>query len=281
MGQNYYLYLNPESRNFEFLPWDLDHSFGQFPMGGTQEEREKLSIQKPWRGNNRFLERVFKVEAFKTIYLAKLKEFSQTIFIPDRFFREVDEIAAAIRLAVRDESDTSFSRFEKAAAGETVEPVSFSGPGASEAQNRPRFRGPGGFMQSSKPIKPFVSARAESVVKQLAGNLDVLTEAEGSFGGRGDRGPRGPGGSGGFGPARMLERSFMDTLDLNKDQLISHEEFTHGFAKWFAVWDVKKTGAITDEQLRAGINRDLSPFHGGPPDGANFEAPEGPPPFGP
>jgi hypothetical protein len=73
----------------------------------------------------------------------------------------------------------------------------------------------------------------------------------------------------------------MDTLDLNKDQVISHEEFTNGFAKWFAVWDVKKTGAITDEQLRAAINRDLSPFHDGPPHGANFEAPGGSPPFGP
>jgi spore coat protein CotH len=44
MGQNFYVYLHPETHKFEFIPWDLDHSFGQFPMGGTQEEREQLSI---------------------------------------------------------------------------------------------------------------------------------------------------------------------------------------------------------------------------------------------
>jgi spore coat protein CotH len=34
MGQNFYVYLHPKTHKFEFLPWDLDHSFGQFPMGG-------------------------------------------------------------------------------------------------------------------------------------------------------------------------------------------------------------------------------------------------------
>ena len=72
MGQNFYVYLHPVTAKFQFLPWDLDHSFGQFPMAGTQTQREQLSLQKPWRGENRFLERVFKVEAFKQRYLARM-----------------------------------------------------------------------------------------------------------------------------------------------------------------------------------------------------------------
>ena len=71
-GQNLFLYLHPKNQLVTFIPWDQDHSFGQFPMRGTQEQRENLSIHKPWEGENRFLERVFKVEAFKKAYLANL-----------------------------------------------------------------------------------------------------------------------------------------------------------------------------------------------------------------
>src|SRR5262249_23501755 len=53
-GQNYYVYLHPKTHKMQFIPWDLDHSFGQFGMMGSQEQRENLSIHKPWRGENRF-----------------------------------------------------------------------------------------------------------------------------------------------------------------------------------------------------------------------------------
>jgi len=38
-GQNFYLYLDPKTQKFSFLPWDQDHSFGQFPYTGSQEQR--------------------------------------------------------------------------------------------------------------------------------------------------------------------------------------------------------------------------------------------------
>jgi spore coat protein H len=62
-GQNYYLVLRPKTHVFQFLPWDLDQSFGQFPVGGSQDQREKLSIERLWRGANRFLERLFRIDA--------------------------------------------------------------------------------------------------------------------------------------------------------------------------------------------------------------------------
>src|SRR6266851_2892587 len=100
--------------------WALAHSFGQFGMMGSQEQRENLSIHRPWRGENRFLDRVFKVETFKKLYLARLDEFNKTIFNPERFHHQVDEIAAAIRPAVQEESDEKLARFDKVAAGEPV-----------------------------------------------------------------------------------------------------------------------------------------------------------------
>jgi spore coat protein CotH len=281
MGQNFYVYLHPETHKFEFIPWDLDHSFGQFPMGGTQEEREQLSILKPWRGTNRFLERVFSSDAFKRVYLATMKEFSKTIFAPERFSRQVDELAAAIRPAVQQESEVKLARFDKVVRGEAVE---HSGPGGGPrgrmragdgGPDRVRF-GPGGFRQTVKPIKAFVTARAASVTDQLSGKSEGVVSSEPGFGPGGDhflgRGP------GGFGPGMFLAGRVMDSFDTDKDGNISRAEFMAGFAKWFADWNTDGSGKLTDEQLRSGINHDLAPFGGGPPGGPGFGPPDGGPP---
>jgi spore coat protein H len=140
-GQNFYLYLDPKMHKFSIVPWDQDHSFGQFPRG-TQKQRENLSIHKPWIGGNRFLERLFKANSFKKLYLEKLQEFSGTVFQPERFDAQVDELAAAIRPAVQEESAQKLDRFERAVAGTS---------------------------RSYVPIKPFVKARSKSIAGQLAG----------------------------------------------------------------------------------------------------------------
>jgi spore coat protein CotH len=282
MGQNFYVYLHPQTHKFEFVPWDLDHSFGQFPMGSTQEEREKLSIQRPWRGANRFLERVFKTDAFKKLYLATMAEFSKSIFVPERFSQQVDEIAAAIRPAVREESETKLARFSKVVAGESVGRSGpddghdrMMGPGG-QGEDEPRFGG-GAFRQPAKPIKSFVTARAQSVTAQLAGNADDAVATQTGFGPPGPKSERGgPGGPRGFGPGLFVARAMMEKFDTNNDGKLTRDEFVAGFAKWFADWNTDQSGALSDEQLRAGINRDLAPFHGGPPGGPGFGPPDEP-----
>jgi hypothetical protein len=149
-GQNYYLYLDPRTQKFSFIAWDQDHSFGQF-FRGTQTAREQLSIHHPWSESSRFLERLFKVEAFKKLYLARLTEFSTTLFKPDRFHRQVDDVAAIIRPAIAQESSQRLVRFDRAVAGEVP-------PGDA-----------GMFRGANTPIKPFVKARVQSVIDQLAG----------------------------------------------------------------------------------------------------------------
>jgi spore coat protein CotH len=274
-GQNLYLYLHPKTQQFQFIPWDLDHSFGQFGMRGTQEQRENLSIKQPWQGENRFLERVFNVAAFKQLYLARLAEFNGTIFQPERFYRQVDEIAAAIRPAVQAEGEAKLARFDAVVAGESIASPGFGGPpggprtGGGEGGAGPRFGGPGGFMPPAKPINAFVKVRAQSVMDQVAGKAEGQTLGEFGSGGRG--------GPGGFGPGRFLGRVFMEALDANQDGEITRDEFTQGFARWFAAWNTDQSGMLTGEQLRAGINQDLSPFRGGPPAGPGFGPPPGAP----
>jgi hypothetical protein len=276
IGQNYVVYLHPTTRTFQFMPWDLDHSFGQFGLMGSQEQREQLSIHKPWQGEIRLLDRVFKVEEFKKLYLAKMNEFSKTIFKPERFHQQVDEIAAAIRPAIQDESGEKLERFDKVVAGEAVSPA-WIGGGFGGARRGgppgggPRFGPPGGFGQAPKPIRTFVTARYESVNDQLAGKSEGLMIERfgpGGFGGRGGAGgrggPGGPGGPGGFGPGNFLGPGIFAALDADKNRELTKAEFTAGFGRWFSKWNSDKSGFLTDDQLRAGINEDLSPFRGAP-----------------
>ena len=145
-GQNYYLHLNAKTRRFGFIPWDQDHSFGQYPYGGGYQT---LDILRPWVGNQRFLDRMFRVAAFRSAYVAELRRLSQTVFQPDRFAKQVDEIAALLRPIVKqDPLDDRTRLFESAVSGR-----SFA---------RPFYGG------TVVPIKPFAAGRTDSIVEQLA-----------------------------------------------------------------------------------------------------------------
>lgn len=168
-GQNYYLYLHPKTQKFLFIPWDQDQPFGQFPRG-TEEQRKNLSIHKPWTGENRFLERLFKSESFKKAYLALLRDFNNTLFEPERIHRQVDELAAVLRVPIQEESKDRLVEFEKAVAGQKL--TIMMGPG---------FQGG----TPVTPIKPFVIARAKSVADQLEGKSEGKTINPATvFGGR-------------------------------------------------------------------------------------------------
>ena len=107
---------------FRIMPWDLDLSFGG--MGGGTE----LSISRPWRGQNRFLERLYANEVFQKAYRAHLAEFNRTIFAAERLSKQVDEAAKVIRAAVEEESAEKLTRFDKTVAGESAGPGAFPGP---------------------------------------------------------------------------------------------------------------------------------------------------------
>jgi hypothetical protein len=86
-------------------------------------------------------------------------------------------------------------------------------------------------------------------------------------------GPRGGGGGGGggqrqgggpVGPARFVGPSLFTATDTNKDGSLTREEFKGTFAKWFDQWDSEKSGTLTEEKLRTGLNAALpQPTFGG------------------
>jgi len=143
-GQNFYVYLNPETQKFSFIAWDQDHSFGQFGRGGSNSARRNFTIFHPWSGNNPFLERVFGVPAFQALYMAKLAEFRKTIFQPERIVDQVNQIAPVIRPAIAQESDAKAKWFDTVVSDD-----------AADSYN--------------ETVKGFVKARAQSVDDQLDG----------------------------------------------------------------------------------------------------------------
>lgn len=157
-GQNFLMWIDPANDRFGFSPWDLDQSWGKFELIGTTEQRVRASVFHPWVGPHRFFERVFAVTEFQERYRAELSRLLDTVFIPERLHRRIDDIAAVIRPAVLGHSEVRAANFETAIA---------EGPGPARAQ--------GGRREDSVyQLKPFITRRAAEVRAQLEGRSEGL-----------------------------------------------------------------------------------------------------------
>jgi DNA-directed RNA polymerase specialized sigma24 family protein len=154
-GQNFYVYLDPGSNKFGFIPWDLDLSWGGFFLLGSTGERERASIWHPWVGQNRFLERVIAAENFRRIYRAQLEDLLGRLMVPRRLHQRIDALATVIRSAVAAESGFRLRKFEQAVSSKRRER---SADDESQGADRPAHQ-----------LKRFVEERGISVRKQLDG----------------------------------------------------------------------------------------------------------------
>jgi spore coat protein CotH len=110
-GQNFYTYLHPATDRMHFIAWDQDFSFG------NSRNNSGWSIYNPWSGNNRFLSRLYAVDRFRSMYLARMSEFSERLFLPDRFMQQVGEIGPAIRPSVELEGKDWLPGVDQVVAG--------------------------------------------------------------------------------------------------------------------------------------------------------------------
>lgn len=158
-GQNFYMYLDPRSDKFGFIPWDLDSAWGRIWIA-SKAEQERASIWHPWMGENRFLERVMAVEEFRRIYRSHLEDFVARLYVPDRLHRRIDEIAAVIRDPIAAQSALRLDKFEQAVGWKPVHPS----PGER----------PNTFNRPAHELKGFIDQRAASVRRQLDGKSKGL-----------------------------------------------------------------------------------------------------------
>lgn len=252
MGQNFIVYLHPETNKFAFVPWDLDRAFGNF----FSPSPEELSVQKAWGEDNRFLKRVMNVPEVRQVYLARLEEFQNSLFRPESLNERIDKLAALIRPVVTEESSESATGFDRAVAN-------------AEPSEAPAQAGPGGFrMPVAKPIKDFIKARHQSVASQLAGKSEG-NPIGGGFGpppGGGGNPPGAPGGRN-FGPGNFLGPVFFKAADGDGDGQVSVAEFQALADRWFAEWGAATSGSLSMDQLRDGLAKAFPPprFDAPPP----------------
>jgi hypothetical protein len=144
-GQNYYVYQDPKTNKYVFLPWDQDETFAKVGFGSGAEP--DLDILQPYRpGANKFLTRMFAVPAFRSLYLKYIAEYNGSFLRPERLAAMVDELVPIIRPAVKDESNEALAMFDAAAAGDSF------------------YMSPWGYIL---PLKPFAQMRSKIVTAQL------------------------------------------------------------------------------------------------------------------
>jgi Ca2+-binding EF-hand superfamily protein len=79
-------------------------------------------------------------------------------------------------------------------------------------------------------------------------------------------------------PATFLGSGLFAAFDANKDGSLTRTEFTETFAKWFNQWDTRKTGKLSEEDLRQGLDSVLPRPNFGPGgSGRAFRADRSPP----
>ena len=196
-GHNFFIYLNPQTKKFVFIPWDMDVSLAGVPFVGTAEERMDLSLMHPHIGKYKLFDRLMAIKDINEQYQKLLKELAVTEFSKERLLALVDAIESVTKERLPREKKATEARKEGAV-----------GPGFGFAQ------GIGMFGQGPS-LRTFIEKRTASVAAQLAGEKTGWVPT-GKFGAPGG----GPGeGLDGLGARFIIFRDkVQDELKLNDDQ---------------------------------------------------------------
>lgn len=265
---NYYVYLNPKTNKFVFLPWDMDLSMGAFFMAGSAEQLQDLSISHPHVGENKLIERLLAWDEFDRTYRDQLRQLTETCFgEKGETTKSLPVVQVALKELIAQET-------KRAAEAQAKQGPGGFGPGFGP--------GPGGpDMFGGQPsLEIFFAKRRESITAQLAGKSKGRTPGM-SFGppgggGPGGFGPPAGGPGGGFGPGNFHSPQILAAADADKDDKLSRKEFLDLSTKWLRDWDKDKNGSLDEDEVKSGLNDALGPPPNAAPGG--FKPPAG---FGP
>ncbi len=188
---NYYLWTDSRDGVVRLLPWDLNETFGAFPMVGDSYSQATWNIHKPWVSEKRLLTRLFKLDSFKSLYLSKVQKLMAGDFTQKQLNARIDQLAHVLQPWVAKEpTKDSVAAFERSIDSSNTR--AGSAPFVTFGN-----RGPGGA-NNSMALKQFIDLRINSVNRQLQGKEMGTTLQPRRRGGPGGR----PGGNPGFGPPR-------------------------------------------------------------------------------
>jgi len=192
-GHNAYVYLNPETKKFIFIPWDLDLAFGGFFLFGSPDQQADISLTHPYAGEHKLVDRLLAMPEIKEKYDRVLKEVASSSFTKERLLAHLDDIEKATKEARARETTAVATRRENTGFG------------------------PPGMMGTPPDLRSFIAKRTASVAEQIEGKSKGRIPQGFGFGPP----PGGPGAPGGSSPQRpgdILPPRLQDALRLTADQ---------------------------------------------------------------
>ncbi|MFO0937565.1 MAG: CotH kinase family protein [Gemmataceae bacterium] len=218
LGHNYCLYLHPQSKKLHFIPWDLDRSFSNFPIFGTNNQQMNLSFSHPYAGPHRLNDRLFAIPSINERYQSLLKELSTTVFEKTRLLKRLETAEADMKGLLERDAKVA----EKRKDGGTANGVMFGKPPA---------------------LKTFIEKRTVSLLAQVAGSSKGFIPVGGFGPGAGP--PQ-------LGP--MIAGIMMEFLDTDKDEMLSREEWMTICKRLTDVCKKAPDGTVNLKSLTNGIN---------------------------
>jgi spore coat protein H len=211
-GHNAYVYLNPETNKFVFIPWDLDLSFGGFFPFGSADQQADVSLTHPYPGEHRLVDRVLAVKELNEQYQKVLKDVAARAFTKDKLLANLDAI----------EKTTKEPRARETKAV------------AARRENTNFGFGPPGMGGQGTNLRTFIDKRTASVTAQVEG------KSKGTI----------PAGFG-FGPGPMAPPRLGDILPAPiQNALRLTEEQKRQFAELQKEVDARVEKLLTEEQRR-------------------------------
>lgn len=170
-GHNYYVYHRKSDGKFTFIPWDPNEAFGNFNMGLTINDLQRLPLLwlprpmgmpgQPPPPNavaiRPLAQRLWEIPEYRAAYFARVKSLLEGAAEPELLLGRMRALHDFIRPYVEREARSMFTvaQFERA----MTENQRTGGPPQPGQPPTPAFDIPG--------LEPFVRARAESVARQL------------------------------------------------------------------------------------------------------------------
>ncbi len=109
-AHNYYLYHNTQTGRFEYIPWDLNTSFGQSRFGKTADYMLSLDVYAPTFGNYRILiDRLLDIPEYLSSYENKLRALMDTYFNETEMYPDIDAMYSLIKDDVYADTKKQFS----------------------------------------------------------------------------------------------------------------------------------------------------------------------------